>query len=75
MAEKKKVIRQDEGKNWVTYNGDCIEILKEFLNESIDYSIFSPPFASLFTYSNSNRDLGNSKSIKVATIKRHVKKK
>lgn len=63
MVKRKKVVKQDEGKNWKTYNGDCVEILKSIPNKSIDYSIFSPPFASLFTYSNSNRDLGNSKSM------------
>lgn len=57
-----KTLNQHEGDNWSIYNGDCIEILKGLPDESIDYSIFSPPFASLFTYSNSSRDLGNSKS-------------
>lgn len=41
------------------YNGDSCEIMKEIPNNSIHYSIFSPPFASLYTYSNSDRDLGN----------------
>lgn len=62
MDKKVKVIKQDKGNNWQVYNGDCIEILKNIPDESIDYSIFSPPFASLFTYSNSPRDLGNSKT-------------
>src|SRR5699024_10391172 len=44
------------------YNADCIEVAKGMPNESIDYSIFSPPFESLYTYSNSPRDLGNSKT-------------
>lgn len=64
MVKRKirKILKQDEGKNWKVYNGDCIEILKDIPDESIDYSIFSPPFSSQFTYSNSPRDLGNSKS-------------
>jgi len=41
------------------YNGDSCEIMKEIPNNSIHYSVFSPPFASLYTYSNSDRDLGN----------------
>ena len=41
------------------YQGDSCEIMKEIPNNSIHYSIFSPPFASLYTYSNSDRDLGN----------------
>lgn len=48
-----------EGKGWVAYHSDCIEAIRELPSESIDYSIFSPPFASLYTYSASDRDLGN----------------
>ena len=43
--------------------GDCVEESKNISDESIHYSIFSPPFADLYTYSNSNRDMGNSKNI------------
>ena len=41
------------------YNGDSCEVLKAIPDNSIGYSIFSPPFADLYTYSNSDRDLGN----------------
>ena len=41
------------------YNGDCIEVMRGLPDESVGYSIFSPPFSSLYTYSNSPRDLGN----------------
>lgn len=41
------------------YLGDSVELLRELPSESIHYSIYSPPFASLYTYSNSERDLGN----------------
>ena len=44
------------------YNGDSCEILTEIPDESVHFSIFSPPFASLYTYSNSDRDLGNCKT-------------
>ena len=56
------VISQDSGDNWMVYNGDSCEILKGLGDNSIGYSIFSPPFSSLYTYSNSTRDLGNCKS-------------
>lgn len=46
---------------YALYNGDSCEVLKGIPNDSIHYSIFSPPFASLYTYSNSERDLGNCK--------------
>ena len=42
------------------YNGDSIEILRGLPDGSVHYSIFSPPFSSLYTYSNSDRDMGNS---------------
>lgn len=52
-----------QGDNWIMYLGDTVEIhQKNIKDESIDYSIFSPPFASLYTYSNSDRDMGNSKN-------------
>ena len=41
------------------YRGDCVEVARYFPDNSIDFSIFSPPFASLYTYSNSIRDMGN----------------
>jgi DNA modification methylase len=44
------------------YNGDSVEVLAGLKDESIHYSIYSPPFASLYTYSNSERDLGNCRS-------------
>ena len=45
--------------DFALYNGDCVEITKGLPDNSIHYSIFSPPFASLYTYSNSDRDMGN----------------
>ena len=56
------VINQEINNNFSLYNGDCVEVLKGIPNNSIHYSIFSPPFASLYTYSNSDRDMGNCKS-------------
>lgn len=44
------------------HNADCIDLASEIETGSIDYTIFSPPFASLYTYSNSDRDMGNSKN-------------
>ena len=44
---------------FAAYHGDCVEVLKGLPDASIGYSIFSPPFASLYTYSNSPRDMGN----------------
>lgn len=44
------------------YHGDSCEVLTEIPSDSVHFEIYSPPFASLYTYSNSERDLGNSKN-------------
>ncbi len=57
-----KVLNQKEGKNWVIYHGDSCEIMQGIPSDSIHYSVTSIPFASLYTYSNSERDMGNSRN-------------
>lgn len=57
---------EDYGKQYITdnmalFNGDTCELIKDFPNDSMHFELFSPPFSSLYTYSNSDRDLGNSK--------------
>ena len=54
-----RVIDQCISERFALYNGDCIEVVRGLPNDSIHYSCFSPPFASLYTYSASPRDLGN----------------
>ena len=56
------VINQHSGDNYHIYNADTVEVAQNLPSESVDFSIFSPPFASLYTYSNSDRDMGNSKT-------------
>lgn len=56
------VIRQDTGENWATYHADTVEVCGSLNDNSVHYSIFSPPFASLYTYSASDRDMGNSRT-------------
>jgi len=56
-----KVINQNSGKNWQLYHGDCCEVIKGIPDNSVGFSIFSPPFSSLYVYSNSERDMGNSR--------------
>lgn len=48
--------------HYAAYHGDCVEVLRGLPDASVGYSIFSPPFASLYTYSNSPRDMGNVRS-------------
>lgn len=69
-ASVKGVVREKDeykrdvraGKGWTMHLGDCVEVVSEMPEASIDYTIFSPPFASLYTYSNSDRDMGNARS-------------
>lgn len=51
-----------QGQNWAIYNADCVEILAGMPDDSIDLAVFSSPFSSLYIYSDSERDMGNSAS-------------
>ena len=62
MSLDVKCKNQFEGNGFVLYNGDSCEVMKAIPDSSIHYSIFSPPFAQLYVYSNSVRDLGNCRS-------------
>jgi len=42
------------------YNGDCVSVLAQLPDACIDFSVYSPPFGSLFVYSESAADMGNS---------------
>ena len=55
------VLDQMIDNQYAIYNGDSCEVIKNIPDNSIHYTLFSPPFASLYTYSNSDRDMGNSK--------------
>lgn len=54
-----KTKRQAMTDRYALYNGDSCEIIKGIPDNSIHFSIYSPPFSSLYTYSNSERDMGN----------------
>jgi DNA modification methylase len=51
-----------EGEGWKLHQADCVHLASELDSDTIDYTIFSPPFASLYTYSNSDYDMGNCSS-------------
>jgi DNA modification methylase len=55
-----KVLNQVITPEYAAYHGDSCEVLKGIPDNSIHYSLQSPPFSSLFTYSDSSRDMGNS---------------
>lgn len=54
-------VNQEVNERFAAYHGDCVEVVGSLPAASIDYTVFSPPFASLYTYSNSPRDMGNCK--------------
>lgn len=55
-----KVQRTYEGDSWRLYEGDCVEVMRGLPGNSMDMIIHSPPFAQLYIYSDSDRDMGNS---------------
>lgn len=57
-----KVINEYVSERCAIYNGDSAEVMCKLPDNSMDYSIFSPPFEDLYTYSDSDRDLGNCRS-------------
>lgn len=57
-----KVLDQHKGNNFIIYHGDGCEVMTGLKDESFDYSIFSPPFIDLYTYSNDVRDLSNNRN-------------
>ena len=54
-----KVLDQAHGDRWSLFNGDSAEVLAGLPAQSVDLAVFSPPFGSLYTYSATERDLGN----------------
>lgn len=53
------VTAQESGADWHIYNSDCIAMMSGLPANSVHYSIFSPPFASLYTFSDDPRDVSN----------------
>ena len=55
MAVKEQVLTD----RYAIYNGDCVEVMESLPDESIDLTVYSPPFAGLYTYSSDDRDMSN----------------
>ena len=60
MAELIRCIAESHGRSFSAYQGDCVDVLRQFPDASIHFSVYSPPFGSLFVYSESAADMGNS---------------
>lgn len=55
-----RCLNAKDGTKYQLFNGDCVDVMSQFPSESIDFSVYSPPFGSLFVYSESAADMGNS---------------
>ena len=52
--------KKQDGSGWELWNGDCVDVARNYIkDESVDFSIFSPPFANLYIYSDNIADMGN----------------
>jgi len=54
-----KCLGADFGTDWALYHGDCVDVVRQMPDESVGFSVYSPPFANLYTYSDSPLDMGN----------------
>lgn len=60
MTTKIKAIDAAAGESWQLFQGDCIEVMRQLPPSAIDFAVYSPPFSNLYTYGDSDRDMGNS---------------
>jgi len=54
-----KCLDHAAGDNWALYHGDCCEVVRQLPSDSVGLTVYSPPFANVYTYSDSPRDMGN----------------
>lgn len=59
MVEEIRCLNAEHGANWTAYNADCVDLAEQMPSDCIDLSIYSPPFANLYIYSESAADMGN----------------
>jgi hypothetical protein len=62
-----RCLNSDAGNRWQAINGDCVDVLSQLPSDSVGFSVYSPPFGSLFVYSDSAADMGNSTDAEFAT--------
>ncbi len=55
-----RCLNEEHTDTWAAYHGDCVDVVGQLPDDCIDFSVYSPPFASLFVYSESECDMGNS---------------
>lgn len=55
-----RCLNEAHGERFAAYHGDCVDVVRQLPDASVDFSVYSPPFGSLFVYSESAADMGNS---------------
>jgi hypothetical protein len=58
-THSERVVPSASGDKWTMYNGDCVQVVAQLPESSVDFSVFSPPFSSLYVYSDDQADMGN----------------
>jgi hypothetical protein len=54
-----RCLNEAHGRDYGIYHGDCVDVLRQIPDNSVGFSVYSPPFSNLFTYSDSAADIGN----------------
>jgi hypothetical protein len=54
-----RCLNEAHGENWSAYHGDCCDVVRQLPDESVGFSVYSPPFSNIFVYSDSENDMGN----------------
>ena len=55
-----RCLNEKHGTNYTAYNGDCVDVVRQLPSNSVDFSVYSPPFTGLYIYNDSAADMGNS---------------
>jgi DNA modification methylase len=53
-------LNEGHGTDWSAYQGDCVDVVAQLPDRSVDFSVYSPPFSGLYIYNDSDADMGNS---------------
>lgn len=57
-----RCMQDAHGDRWAAYLGDCVDVIAQLPDASVDFSVYSPPFSGLYIYNDSAADMGNSAS-------------
>ena len=60
MARSMNCLNETHGDKYAAYHGDCVDVVRQLPDNSVGFSVYSPPFGNLFCYSDSECDMGNS---------------